>query len=234
MPVVLPGDDIEGRALMRVLAVAQDAGAFPAAGQPAGEAARLPVDLVVRSDDVAEPGRDADVVDRGVPERLDRQPLPRRQVEAAVTHRREHVGVARGIGDHGDGAVVLGARPHHGRSADVDLFDDLGMRRTARHRLGERVQVGDQQLERGDTQTADRLDVRRVVLVGEQPGVHVGVQRLHAATEDLRETRSPHRPESRARRRRGCARPSIRWRRSRRRPRAGRARDRPDRSCRTR
>ena len=49
------------------------------------------------------------------------------------------------------------------------------------------IEVDDQQLERLDAQLRDRAGVLGVVLVGEQPGVHVGVEGLHPPAEDLRE-----------------------------------------------
>ena len=124
---------------------------------------------------------------RGVPERRERQPLPGGQIEPAGLHRREHVVVVGRVDHDRDRAVVLRAGPHHRGAADVDLLDDFGRARAGGHRLAERVQVDDEQLERLDAQPDDRLDVLRVVLVGQQAGVHVRVQRLHPPAEDLRE-----------------------------------------------
>ena len=64
--------------------------------------------------------------------------------------------------------VVLRARSDHRRATDVDLLDDLRRSRPARDRLDERVQVGDQELERDDAELVDGGHVVRVVLIGEQ------------------------------------------------------------------
>jgi hypothetical protein len=74
-------------------------------------------------------------------ERRPCQPLPLFQLEAASTHSIQHSCIHCRISDYRDGAVVLGARPHHRRAADVDLLDRLWNRRTATHRVGERVQA---------------------------------------------------------------------------------------------
>ena len=52
---------------------------------------------------------------------------------------------------------------------------------------GERVEVGHEQVERGDAQLVELRAVLGAAGVGEQPGVHVRVQRLDPAVEALGE-----------------------------------------------
>jgi hypothetical protein len=83
--------------------------------------------------------------------------------------------------------VVLRRRADHRRTADVDLLDALVRRRTRRDGLGERVQVHHQQVERLDAQVRQLRDVLRLTQVGQQAGVHPGVERLHPPVQRLRE-----------------------------------------------
>ena len=83
--------------------------------------------------------------------------------------------------------MVLGGRPDHRGAADVDLLDDLVRRRARGDRLLERVEVGDQQVERLDVQVFELLYVVGVAPVGEQPGVHLRVQGLDPAVQALGE-----------------------------------------------
>ena len=84
--------------------------------------------------------------------------------------------------------MVLGGRAHHGRPADVDHLDDLvsgpggigsGLR--------ERVQVDDHQVDGSDVVALQILDVLLVRSHGEDPGVDLRVQRLHATVEHFGE-----------------------------------------------
>ena len=61
-------------------------------------------------------------------------------------------------------------------------------RRPGRHRLRERIEVGDHQLERLDPEVRELLRVLGTAYVGEQAGVHPRVQRLDPAVEALRES----------------------------------------------
>jgi hypothetical protein len=54
-------------------------------------------------------------------------------------------------------------------------------------RLGERVEVADEQVERRDAEVVELGNVRRLSQVGQQPGVHLRVQGLHPAVEALGE-----------------------------------------------
>ena len=102
-------------------------------------------------------------------------------------HRGQHTVVAERVDDHRDARMVLGGRAHHRRPADVDLFHALVDAGTGVHGLGERVQVDHHEFERRDAEFLERRDVLGLALIGQQPGVHVGVQRLDAAVEHLGE-----------------------------------------------
>jgi hypothetical protein len=83
--------------------------------------------------------------------------------------------------------MVLGRRPDHGRAADVDLLDTGVDVAAGRHRLGERVEVADQQVERLDAELGQLGPVLVEALVGQQPRVHRRMQRLHPAAQALGE-----------------------------------------------
>jgi len=100
-----------------------------------------------------------------MPERGDSEPLPRRQIEATVADCLQHVGVEPRVHNHGDGTVILRARPDHRRTTDVDLLDDLRRRGARSDCLDERVQVGYQQLEWRNAEPFDRHHVLRIVLI---------------------------------------------------------------------
>ena len=81
---------VERRALVRVLAVAQQLAARPARADPRREAGRL----VVGRENAAHPRGDGDVVARGVPERLERKSAALGERRAAVRERVDDVAVA--------------------------------------------------------------------------------------------------------------------------------------------
>ena len=132
---------------------------------------------------------DAGVVGGGVAERLDGQggaqsrsdaPLPVDRAEnRVVSRRRRHDG-------HVD--VVLGRRPHQRRPADIDLLDEF-VERDARSSggRGERIEVDDDELERGDRHGQELASVVGHSPIGEDPGVDPRVERLHPPIEHLRE-----------------------------------------------
>ena len=139
---------VQGGALVRVLPVAQHLPPGPERGddvRPAGLGGG-----VVRRVDRGEPGGDGGVVAGRVRVGAGREAAAPRQREPAAGDRLGHLRVHRRIGDDGDAGVVLGRGAHHGRAADIDLLHALLRRGTAGGGLLERVQVGHEQLERGD------------------------------------------------------------------------------------
>ena len=99
----------------------------------------------------------------------------------------QDVGVPGGVDDDGDRRVVLRGGPHHRRAADVDLLDALVGARARGDRLGERVEVHHDQVERRDAELLELGDVLGLAAVGQDPRVHGGVQRLHPAVQALGE-----------------------------------------------
>ena len=178
---VRPGPDlhVERRLLVRVLAVGQVEELLVRHHPVLGE-------LLVP---IAEPAADRRVVAGGEGERLVREPVARlaRDAAAGLLELGQHRVVALGLHHHGDGAVVLGRRPDHGRAADVDVLDRVGLgHRLPRDRALERVQVHAHEVDRLDPLGLERLHVLGVVADGQERRVQPRVKRLDAAAEDLR------------------------------------------------
>ncbi len=86
--------------------------------------------------------------------------------------------------------VVLGGGADQRRAADVDVLDDLLVAHAAAGGGAlEGVQVHDHQVDRSDAVLGQGLAVLLAGPDGEQAGEDGRVQRLHAAVEDLRESR---------------------------------------------
>ena len=175
--------DVERGGLVRVLAVAQDVLALAGRAEEVGEAASRR---------------------RARSRPRTRRPRPRRTRRCAGRPRRraacgrsrskppscdggEDVGVPRGAGDDGDGRVVLGGGADHRGAADVDLLDALVGGGAGGDGLPERVEVHDHQVERLDAQLGELLAVVLQAQVGEDAGVHPGVQGLDPAVQALGE-----------------------------------------------
>ena len=129
-----------------------------------------------------EPGHDLGVVGGRAGERRGRQPAAggRRQ-PAALAQLGEHRLVVGRVDDDADVGVVLGRRPDHRRAADVDQVDA----RIA----GERVEVDDDERDRRDVVVLEVTAVVGIVRVGEDPAVHLRVERHDAVAEDGGEPR---------------------------------------------
>eukprot|EP01037_Dinobryon_pediforme_P030474 gene30475-34574_t len=111
---------------------------------------------------------------------------------AAVGERRaaaRHQRIVGGIGDDRDEGVVLRGRAHHRRAADVDILDHL----VALGALGdgrfERVEIDDNEIDRGDPVFLHRRDMRRIIAHREQAAMDVGMERFHAPVHHLGKTR---------------------------------------------
>ncbi len=79
--------------------------------------------------------------------------------------------------------MVLGGGADHRGSADVDLLDGLVGAGTGGDGLGERVEVGDHQVEGRDPELLELLDVGGQSPVGEDAGMHHRMQGLHPAVQ---------------------------------------------------
>ena len=134
---------------------------------------------------------DPRVVRRRVAERLDRESRPQAVGDMpAVADRVEDGVVARRRRHDRDVGVVLRGGPDHRGPADVDLLDELVERDAGP--LGsrrERVEVDDDELERGDRGGDQLLAMVGEAAVGEDPGVDPRMERLHPAVEHLGEAR---------------------------------------------
>ena len=172
---------VEGRGLVRVLAVAEHR------GPPQCLAGELGPHVLPRREFLGGPFGDGHVVLGDVGEGPRREPAALVEREAAVAQRGHHERVRQRVRHDGDARVVLGRGAHHGRAADIDLLDAGVDVRTRGDRFPERVQVAHQQVERFDTQLAELFHVCRQAQVREQAGVHLRVQRLHPSVEALRE-----------------------------------------------
>lgn len=169
-------------ALVRVLAVAEGVLALPGGAEEVGE-----LRVVDRGVLGGEPARDGDVVRGRVLEGLGGEPLAGGEVEAAALDRGEDVAVAGRAGDDGDRRVVLGGGADHRGPADVDLLHALVGRGAGGDGLAERVEVHDDQVERLHAEVLELLLVVGETQVGEDAGVHLGVQRLDPAVQALGE-----------------------------------------------
>jgi hypothetical protein len=90
--------------------------------------------------------------------------------------------------DDGDAVVVLGGGPNHRGTAHVDLLDRLGARDAlARHRLLERIERDDHEVDRRNPVLLQRLQMLGHVAPGQDPAVDLRVERLHSPVEHLGE-----------------------------------------------
>jgi len=129
------------------------------------------------------------IVTRTTEELLKLVPPALREGEPAGAQRRRQPGVCLGTGDDGDARVVLGGGADHRRAADVDLLDALLWGRARGDGVAERVEVGDDEVERLDAELLELPHVVRVVGVGEDPRVHRRVEGLDPTVETLGEAR---------------------------------------------
>ena len=176
-----PWPRVQGRALVRILAVTQHVGP-PPEGTRHARPAGIERDLVWGVGGRV-PGRDREIVGRGLGKRLGGQGASLIQREPSFGQRREHVGVPGRLDDDGHRAMVLGGGPDHRGAADVDLLDAPLRRGAGRDRRLERVQVGHQELERLDPELPQLRLVLGVRGIREQARVHPGVQGLHPAVQ---------------------------------------------------
>ena len=163
---------------MRVLAVAQallEGGANIELGRKRRAAAGA----------CAEKSTDGLVVLRGVGEGLGRQAVTRGGAHGTGTF--EFVGDERvvvGIADHRDVAVVLGRGAQQRRSADVDVLDRFVEGHVAAcHRLRERIEIDDHEIDRLDTVLAHHGIVDAAPR--ENAAMHFRVQGLHPPLHHL-------------------------------------------------
>jgi len=178
---------VEGRALVRVLAVPQRGRQGEGHGHRGRrrDGARGRPSRRRRVPDLApEPLRNGRVVARRVRERLPGQAGAQGQGVRPFTTAAQALQQGRVVGRvdaHRHGRVVLGGRADHRRPADVDVFDTHVERRghgLIRDGLPEGVQVDDDDVDGGDAGARDGGHVGRVAPDGQDAPVHGRVERL--------------------------------------------------------
>jgi len=170
---LFPINPVKGRFLVRVFPVAQ--GAFPPEDQKLLGGELLP----------GKPLGNGGVVAGGVGEGLAGK-LPAELKGRAFLEGLKHPRVVLRVAHGQDRHVVLGRRPEHGGAPDVDLLQGLGEIRPPGHRLPEGVEVHRQD---PDPLKAQGLELLLLVGPGEKPRMHLGVEGLDPALEDLGKTR---------------------------------------------
>jgi hypothetical protein len=98
-------------------------------------------------------------------------------------HSVDDFGVVARVNDDSNVVVVLGRRSNHGRTANVDVFDDDGRAGTARDRCSKWIQVDNNELERLDSHFRELGDMRVVPKVREYPRVNRWVQCLDTTVQ---------------------------------------------------
>ena len=135
-----------------------------------------------------EPPRDSGVVRGGMGERPPRQLEPRRAGQTPpASDLLDHPRIIGRVGHHAHGLEVLRGGPHQRRASDVDLLDGLIERRFPGYGLSERIEVHHHEVEGPDGLRFELAEVGLAALVGQDPGVDAGVERLHPAAEHLGE-----------------------------------------------
>ena len=175
---------VEGAGLVRVLAIAERLG--QRSGDRLAARSRIP-------DLPREPARDGRIIGRRPREGPRRQPLAQLQGGRAIGLQGVQHLIDRVLVDADrDIAVVLCARPDHGRAADVDVLDRrleaaglswlLGS-----HRLLKRIEVDPGDIDRADAVLGHGLGVARGVTHAQQSAVDHRVQRLDPPVHHLGE-----------------------------------------------
>ena len=181
------GLTVEGRALMRVLAVAHvlDLDELAVEGAREGRPIFGAQGIAVLIDSAQVVGNHA-VIGSGMFERLQRQVKTLGVGHAAVAQAVEDARVVAGVDHDGDILVVLGGRANHGRSTDIDILD--GIRQSAA-RSGdggsEGVEVDHHHVDRLDAVFGHDRSVQ--VATTEDAAVNLRVQGLDPTVHHLRE-----------------------------------------------
>ncbi len=170
---------IEGRALVRVLAVAQRLDELAAESAVVGR-------IVIQR--IGKPVGDRRIVGGGARIGLGRKFLPQLQRchAGVLCHLAEHQLIVRRLDYDGDIGVVLGGGADHRRPADVDILDAVVERGAFGDSCLERVEIDDEQVDRADVVLLHRRDVILVGADRQQTAVHLRVQRFHPAVHHLR------------------------------------------------
>ena len=110
--------------------------------------------------------------------------------EAQRTDIGDHLGVVCGIDHDCHALVVLGRRAHHRWAADIDILDSIFQCHIGvGDGLGEGVEVHDNEVDGANPVLRDGRHVLRLVAVGEDASVDLGVEGLDPAFQHLGEAR---------------------------------------------
>ena len=165
---------------MRVFAVAHILHLFPLTRQNVGEVLRL-FTVFVKAREVV---RNRGVVLGGVRKNFLCKCQAHLRRDAPRLNGGNYAVIVRGIHDHGDGFMVLRRRTDHRGSADVDVFNrEFKCAVRTRNRLFEGVKVHAHDIDRADVVFFKGLHVFGNAAARENPGVNVGVKRLHATVQ---------------------------------------------------
>src|SRR5699024_9112993 len=187
------GVGVQGGLLVGVLAVAQGGGALPGGAGPGRQRGTIggsggSIDSIssIATGSLelgALPGGHVHVVGGGVPEGVSGEPAALVEGEPTPGDCLGDLAVTGRVHHDGHAVVVLRRRADHGRAADVDLFDALLLPGAGGHGVGEGVQVGHHEVDRGDLEFLELAPVGFQTAVGEDAGVDARVQGLDPAVE---------------------------------------------------
>ena len=108
---------------------------------------------------------------------------------AMLANLSDHRFVIGGVAHDGHVAPVLGGTAHHGGTSNVDILDGLFEGNTLfGNRLAEGVEVYAHHVNLLDSVLFESLEVFGKVAAGEDAAMHVGMEGLHTAIENLRES----------------------------------------------
>ena len=170
--------DIEGRFLVRILAIAQ-----ALAQQAAKGAAARRLLVAVLGQLAGEPVGHRGVIGGGAGKGALGQLAAQRQRGGAVVGRHlvQHGFVILDIHHHRHPVMVLGGGAGHGRAADIDILDGGFEIGAARHRGLEGIEIADQKIDACDAMLLHRRGMIGLVAQRQQPAMHIGMQGLDPA-----------------------------------------------------
>ena len=192
-PPAPPVSRVDGGGLVGVLPVAQAGQAFVADADVDGRRGPVGPGLpgagrIILLDLAGEPGGHCGVVGGGAGEGPGGQGAALGEGEAAGGDGPGDLVVSIRIGDDGHCRVILSGRPDHGGPANVDLLDAGVEGGTGSDRIGEGVEVDDDEVDRGRVQLGEPAHVLDLATIGENPGVDAGMEGLDTPLEALGET----------------------------------------------
>ena len=145
---------------------------------------------LARRDFLRQEIRDGTIVEPRMQIRFLRKGEPEIFIERPGIHPGNNFFVLRRIDDNRHIFVILRRRAHHGRPADIDIFDGFFQRDAGLgNRFPERIQIDADEINADDAVLFHRGDMRRIVADGQNPAVNFRMQRLHTPVHHLRKSR---------------------------------------------